>query len=222
MPGRKTPLVTDEVYHVFNRGINRQPTFTTKKEYQRALLAIKFYQISTPPIRLSKFLILPKEKQDQILRSMEGLEKLVDIICFCLMPNHFHFLLKQKLKGGISKFMGNFQNSYTRYYNTRNKRDGSIFLDQFKAVRIITDEQLIHVSRYIHLNPSTGYVIKSLTELVGYPWSSFNKYLKGDNEFVESELILGMFKNKDDYKQFVFDQVDYQRELYLIKHLIME
>ncbi len=222
MPGRITPLVTDEVYHVYNRGINKQPTFNTKKEYQRALLAIKFYKVSNPPIRLSKFLELDKEREAQILKIIDQAEKLVEIICFCLMPNHFHLLLKQKLENGISKFMGNFQNSYTRYFNTLNERDGSLFLDQFKAKRIETDEQLIHVSRYIHLNPHTGFIIKTLKELEEYSWSSFPNYIGGNNGFLEPEIVLDMFGNKDKYKQFVFDQADYQRKLKIIEHLTME
>ncbi|QQG43239.1 MAG: transposase [Candidatus Daviesbacteria bacterium] len=222
MPGRKTPLVTDEIYHVYNRGINRQPTFTTKKEYQRAMLALKFYKVANPPVRLSKFLESDKERQAEILKMMDQGEKLVEILCFCLMPNHFHFLLKQKKEGGISKFLGNFQNSYTRYFNTLNERDGSLFLDQFKAKRIETDEQLIHVSRYIHLNPYTGFAVKSFKELEKYPWSSFPSYLTGDNSFIEPDLVLGTFKGVGDYREFVLDQANYQRELKFIEHLLLE
>lgn len=222
MPGRLTPLITDEVYHVFNRGINRQPTFNTSKEYQRALLAIEFYRVSSPPIRLSKFLQLDKDRQAQVTDIMAKANKLVQIICFCLIPNHFHFLLKQKTENGISKFIGNFQNSYTRYFNTRNQRDGSLFLDQFKAKRIETDEQLVHVSRYIHLNPYTGYVVKTLSELERYNWSSFPSYLSGEYNIIEPRIILELFKNIDRYKQFVCDQADYQRKLKEIEHLIME
>ncbi len=222
MPGRITPLVTDEIYHVYNRGINRQPTFNTKREYQRALSAIKFYRVSEPPFRLSKFFELDKDRQSAVLKLMDQAEKLVQIICFCLMPNHFHFLLKQKKDKGISKFMGNFQNSYTRYFNTRNERDGSLFLDQFKAKRIITEEQLIHVSRYIHLNPYTDFLVKSLNELENYPWSSYPDYLTGNNEMIEQGLIMEIFKRADKYKQFVLDEADYQRKLGIIKHLAME
>jgi len=222
MPGRITPLVTDEVYHVYNRGINKQLTFTTKKEYRRAILALEFYRVSNPPIRLSKFLELDKEKQKEITEVINQTEKLVQIICFCLMPSHFHFLLKQKKDNGISKFLGNFQNSYTRYFNTRNERDGSLFLDQFKAKRIETDEQLIHVSRYIHLNPHTGFIIKTIKELEEYPWSSFPNYITGNNGFLEPDLVLDMFGSRDKYKQFVFDQADYQRKLKMVKHLILE
>ncbi len=222
MPGRKIPLVTDEIYHVYNRGINKQPTFTTKKEYQRAILAIEFYRVSSPPIRLSKFLELEQDKQKEITKITNQAEKLVDIICFCLMPNHFHFLLKQKMEDGISKFIGNFQNSYTRYHNTRNERDGSLFLDQFKAKRIETDEQFIHVSRYIHLNPYTNFIVRTVGELEKYPWSSFSNYLTGNDGFLEPNLVLDMFGSREKYKHFVFDQADYQRKLKLIEHLILE
>ncbi len=222
MPTRKMPLVTDEIYHVFNRGINRQPTFNSKREYERAMLALSFYQVAKPPIRLSKFLVQNPDVQESLLKSMAELSKLVDVISFCLMPNHFHFLLKQKQDKGISNFLGNFQNSYTRYFNTKNKRDGSIFLTQFKAVRIVTDEQLIHVSRYIHLNPYTGFVVKTLSELENYEWSSLKDYLKADFTSINPELVLGLFKDSNSYKQFVFDQADYQRELKLIEHLTLE
>lgn len=222
MPGRIIPLVTNEIYHVYNRGINKQPTFTTRREYQRAILAIEFYRVSNPPIRLSKFLELEKERQKEIIEVIEQAEELVQIICFCLMPNHFHLLVKQKIEDGISKFLGNFQNSYTRYFNTRNGRDGSLFLDQFKAKRIETDEQFIHVSRYIHLNPYTGFIVKTFDELVEYPWSSFPNYLTGNNGFLEPNLVLDIFGSRDQYKQFVFDQADYQRKLKMIEHLTLE
>lgn len=222
MPGRAIPLVTNEIYHVFNRGINRQPTFTNKKEFNRAIQTIKFYRFAKPPLRLSKFLLLEQRRQDEIIQIVQVSVKAVEIFAYCLMPNHFHFLLKQLIDGGIAKFIGNFQNSYTRYFNTLHKRDGSLFLDQFKALRIETDEQLIHLSRYIHLNPYTGFVVKTFDELELYPFSSFNHYIKGDENTISSNFILGFFKNLESYKQFVFDQANYQRELKFIEHLLLE
>lgn len=222
MPGRIVPLVTDEIYHVFNRGIDRRPTFTVRKEYSRAIEAIEFYRIEKPPIRLSQFLSFSPERQNEVLNKLESSGKLVQIFCYCLMPNHFHLLLKQIKNNGISKFLSNYQNSYTRYFNTKHSRDGSLFLDQFKGVRIETDEQLLHVSRYIHLNPYTSFVVKSLAELEQYPWSSFPEYLSDQEGFVDKRFILDFFKNKEAYKQFVFDQADYQRKLDKIKHLIFE
>lgn len=225
MPGRKIPLVTDEVYHVFNRGMNRQPTFTDKREYQRAVESLRFYKVAHPPISLSKYLRLEDQKQQEMSKVLEAYKPLVDIFSYCLMPNHFHFLIRQKEDKGIAVFLSNFQNSYTRYFNTRHDRDGSLFLDQFKAVRIETDEQLLHVSRYIHLNPYTGYLVKTHADLEEYPWSSFPVYLKSKIEndlFVHMSMVLDFFRSNNEYKRFVLDQADYQRKLKEIEHLILE
>lgn len=222
MPGRKIPFVTHEIYHIYNRGINRQPTFTAIKEYKRAKETIKFYQTVKPPVKLSKFLRLEDDKKHETIKVMEAMKKGVTLLAYCLMPNHFHFLIRQDEENGITKFLSNFQNSYTRYYNVRHKRDGALFLDQFKAVRIETDEQLMHISRYIHLNPHTGYIIRSLEELKTYPWSSFTEYLTGSNEIADTTIIVHMNKNNDAYTQFVYDQADYQRELKMVEHLLIE
>lgn len=222
MPGRKIPLVNGEIYHVFNRGIDRRPTFITKKEFQRAQQTLSFYKFFKLPLSLSKFLRLEIKKQNKVLDLLMQNKNLVEIFCYSLMPNHFHFLLRQEKDQGIAKFLSNLQNSYTRYFNIRHKRDGPLFLDQFKAVRIETEEQLIHVSRYIHLNPHTGYVVKSLEELENYPWSSFPDYLQGNNKVVNTEFILNLFGSIQKYQKFVFDQAGYQRKLKEIEHLLLE
>ncbi len=222
MPGRKTPIVTHEIYHVFNRGINRQPTFTDKKEYQRAKWAIYFYQYSKPPLSLSKFLSLEDQRKQDMLNLLKKSTKQVGILSYCLMPNHFHILLTQQEEGGIAKFLSNFQNSYTRYFNKKHQRDGSIFLDQFKAVRAENDEQFVHLTRYIHLNPFTAYVVKTLKELEQYQWCSFKDYLEGDDQIVDSELVMKFFKNINEYRKFVLDQANYQRELKRIEHMLLE
>lgn len=224
MPGRKVPLVNNEIYHILNKGISLQPTFLIKRDYHRALQTIFYYQNQKPPVKYSRFLSLSNKQREIILDNLkkQGLI-LVEIIAFCLMPNHFHFLLKQITDGGISKFIGNFTNSYTRYFNTKNKREGALFRGKFKAVRIESDEQLLHVSRYIHLNPYSSYVIKTLGELENYSYSSLPEYLqKLPNNFCQKEIILDQFKNINSYKNFVFDQADYQRELENIKHLTLE
>ena len=148
---------------------------------------------------------------------------LVEIIALCLMPNHFHLLLRQRTNEGISKFTSNFTNSYTRYFNIKNERTGPLFQGKFKAVRIETDEQLWHVSRYIHLNPYASHVIKTLKDLEDYPYSSFPEYIgKSKTEFYDKEIILNQFKDKKSYKKFVLDQADYQRKLEVIRRLLLE
>lgn len=222
MPYRKLPFVNNEIYHVIARGVAKKPIFISSNDYYRAFELIDFYRRGTLSLRFSYFSRLPKKKKEEFLKRIGNIKPVVEILAFCLMSNHLHFLLRQLEKRGISIFMSNFQNSYAKYFNLRHKRIGPLFQPMFKAVRIEDDEQLVHVSRYIHLNPVSSYLIE-IEELEDYPWSSFGVYLgKRKLEFVEPNLILDYFGKREKYRQFVFDQADYQRELEKIKHLILE
>lgn len=224
MPTRKTVLATGEIYHVFNRGVNHQPIFFDKRDYQRALEVLFYYQFIKPPVRFSFFNRLPLQDRVDLLREVQQkYQRLTNILSFCFMPNHFHFLLRQTSENGISKFLADFQNSFTRYINTKHSRSGHLLQGQFKATRIITEEQLTHVSRYIHLNPYTSYVVKTFDDLKKYPWSSLSEYIENKKESLcETETILSFFSSKKRYLQFMFDQKDYQRKLEHIKHLLLE
>lgn len=224
MPGRKIPLISEEIYHVFSRGIASQPIFFDKRDYQRFLNAVVYYRNCSPPMKLSLFLTASLAAREKFIQESQKVGKfLVEIICFSLMPNHFHFLLRQITESGISDFIGNLTNSYTRYLNTRQKRVGPFLQGRFKAVRIETNEQLLHVSRYIHLNPLTSLVVKDFNDLESYPYSSFPEYLKEPRvELCQKEIILGQFRSREAYRKFVFDQADYQRKLDVIKHLMLE
>lgn len=223
MPYRKLVFSVGEIYHTFNRGVASQPIFHNSREYGRALQLIEYYRFSHPPLRFSHYNRLPAEEKIRFIENLRAKEKyLVEILTFCLMPNHFHFLLRELEKDGVSTFMRNFQNSYTHYFNTKHKRVGAGVQSPFKAVRIENDEQLIHVSRYIHLNPVTAYLIE-INELDNYPWSSFREYLTPQSKKLSNpEIILSNFRTPKDYKEFVVNQADYQRELGNIKHLILE
>lgn len=215
------PLVNGEFYHVYNRGVALQPIFYTKGDYKQALLDLSYYRYTSPPVKLSSFKELSVEQREYLLQELESKnERLVELVSFCFMPNHFHFLIKQLADGGISTFMSRFTNSYTRFFNVKHKRVGPVFQGAFKAVHIVSDYQLIHVSRYIHINPVVSYVI-NLGGLLDYPWSSLGEFI-GEAHIVDPQPVLGQFPSGEVYKQFVFDQVDYGRELENIKHLTME
>jgi len=153
MPGRKIPLITNQFYHVLNRGTSLQPTFTSKRGFQRATELMRYYQNKNLPLRYSQFLALSNKRRKKILAILaKEKEFLVEIIAYCLMPNHFHFLLKQAEKEGISKFLSNFTNSYTRYFNVRNKRNGPLFQGKFKAIRVETNKQLTAFNQDIFIS----------------------------------------------------------------------
>lgn len=223
MPSRKVPLVTGEIYHVLNRGVNNQPIFKDKRDFQRALEIFSFYQFIRPPIRFSFYERLAHSEKESFLKELDKSPKLVIPLAFCFMPNHFHFLVRQNQETGISKLLANFQNSYTKYFNTRHKRIGHLFQGQFRAVRIETEEQLLHTSRYIHLNPYTSYVVRTVGDLITYPWFSLIEYIENKTESIcNTETVLSCFPSKKKYLQFVLDQKDYQRKLEQIKHLVLE
>lgn len=220
MPVRVTPLVNGEYYHIFNRGVARMPTYSKKKDYERFITCLDFYRHNNLPCKLSRLLQLPKEMQEEIHTTFEKEHNHgVTLISYSLMPNHFHLLLRQETDKGISTFMTHVINSYTRYFNTKYNRVGPVYQGVFKAVRIETDEQLLHVSRYIHLNPLVSLIVTE-KEFLTYRWSSLQAYLQKDFSLVDSTPVLDHFSSAQDYLQFVLDQADYGKELEKIKHLI--
>lgn len=219
---RKIVFRNGEIYHVFNRTIERKHIFVNKRDSLRAKDIIRFYQHKDIPLKFSKLLQLPLEIRNKILRELYKSQRIVDIIAFCFMPNHFHFLLKQNLDKGISTFISNFTNSYTRFFNTKYDRTGPLMQGVFKAVHIENDEQLVHVSRYIHLNPVVHSLIE-IDELSSYPLSSYPEYQStSTNGVVNTEIIMGMFKSRVDYDNFVRDQENYAKKLEEIKYLLMD
>jgi putative transposase len=221
---RRTILANGEYYHIFNRGIDKQPTFTVQREFERAVLTLDYYRFENLPLRLSKALQLNLDEKKKLFDNLsDELKKAVEVVTYCFMPNHFHFLLKQKENQGIKKFVSNFCNSYTRYFNTRRKgRNGPIFQGVFKSVHIEDDEQLLHLHRYIHINPVVSFVVKK-ENLENYEWSSFQEYLgKSNKEICDKEIILKQFSSIKNYRQFIFNQIDYAKKLAKIKHLLVE
>jgi len=211
MPSRLIPFVNDEIYHVFNRGVAKMRIYNNAYDYRRFLRTMFYYQILGPKPKFSRFLPNNFKLNNN---------KIVDIICYCLMPNHFHFLLKQVKESGITEFISKLSNSYTKYFNTKNQRVGPIFQGEFKSVHIETNEQLLHVSRYIHLNPIISYIAK---DLKNFKWSSYTEYIgELDNALCSKEIILDQFKLKKDYKDFILDQLEYARTLESMKHKLLD
>lgn len=129
-------------------------------------------------------------------------KKLVEFVCFCLNPNHYHFLLKQVADKGIEKFMHRLSTGYTNYFNLKHKRNGALFQGRYKAIHINTNEQLLHVSAYVNLNFQVHKLLRSSTHKLNL--SSLNEYV-GESKvnFCQKDDILGQFKNKKEYENFI-------------------
>lgn len=213
MPYQQAVFANQQIYHVFNRGVEKRITFVDKRDYLRFLDTINHYRIKTPLTRFSF-------KNRPVLNSKKTDETpLIELLCYCLMPNHFHLLIRQVENNGITHFMSQLSNSYTKYFNTKHKRVGPLFQGSFKAVRIENDEQLLHVSRYIHLNPLIDYIVKDLRT---YPYSSYPEYLGLSKGFCKKEDILGQFSKRFSYESFVLDQEDYGRTIKNMERLLLD
>lgn len=211
MPSRVIPFIKGQVYHIYNRGTEKRRIFEGVRDFQRFFKTLLYYQLEGPKPRFSHFI------PGNINLSKV---KIVEIIAYCLMPNHFHLLLKANNDQAITELISKLSNSYTKYFNTKYRRVGPLLQGEFKSVLVESDEQLIHLSRYIHLNPLVSHLVKDLND---YHWFSYKEYTGLEpNGICLKETVLSFFKNPKEYEQFVLDHADYASELELIKHQILE
>jgi putative transposase len=214
MAFRKTILATGEIYHVLNRSVQGVPILKGKRECDIFLEAMKYYLQIHPLVKFSLY----RMSKNRVPINFG--QKLVTIINYCLMPNHFHLTLRQEQDEGIKKFLQRLSNSFAHYFSVKYKSKGHIFEGNFKAIHVENDEQLLHLSRYIHLNPVTSYLVENPKD---YFYSSYRIYLGNElSEIVDPLLVLSYFSSPKKYEKFVLDQKDYQRNLAIIKHLVLE
>ncbi len=190
MPARTTPFLADSYYHVYNRGSEKRTIFLSHWDYIKFLGRIK-----------------------------ENAKKYAtNILCYTLMPNHFHFLLHQTKKEGICEFMNSIQLGHAKFFNIKYERVGPLYQGRFKAKLINKDEYLLQVSAYIHRNIIAHFLdsgspndSRNLTfireKLRSYPYSSYRGYIGLEhNGFIESDTILNYFSTtnaKLTYESFV-------------------
>jgi putative transposase len=180
---RKVPLVTGEFYHLYNRGVDKRLVFTEETEYKR-FLAYLYMLNNTEDINPSDF--FRSHPIDEAFDIERG-KQLIAIGAFCLMPNHFHLYVTPLVEGGVSKFMQKLQTAYTKYFNEKHKRTGSLFGGTFKSEHIENNNQAKYLFSYIHLNPAKlkdpkwnkkGFHNWKMlqTFVAAYPYSSYLEY----------------------------------------------
>lgn len=204
-------ICTGEIYHVYSRSVGGIEIFRDDFDYQRMLDALTFFRFRDRLLHFHKWL----EKADLSLRLIthEENDTHVDLLCYCLMPNHVHFILLETHTNGIATFMGDLQNSYAKYLNATLKRKGGIWQRPFQAKHVNTNEQLFHLTRYIHLNPVTAYLCAQPQE---WKYSSFAEY----TEEVKQTLCQRpeyMRYNPVEYMELTMSHIQWQRELALAK-----
>lgn len=218
---KSTDLFNRGVFHVVSRSIANYKVFNKSSDYLRMIMAMRFYQLQDPPAKFSTFLSLKTTQKYGFDKCFEKFSqdehRLVNIIAYCLMPTHPHFILQQLADNGISIYINRILNSYSRYFNTLHKRKGPLWESRFKHVFVEKDEQLLHFTRYIHSNPTTAGIVENPED---WPYSSYREYIDPQRSYriVGFESILDI--EPKSYQRFVNDRKDYQKKLAYIKSII--
>jgi putative transposase len=179
------PYVEGGVYHVYNRGVNGAPIFFNEEDFMLFLALLDRY-------------LNPLEKGGSEVKYYGDR---VSLFAFSLQNTHLHFLMQQKDKSGMTEIMQSLGISFTVRMNKRHKRVGHLFQGIYRARLIESDEDLMWVSRYIHLNPFDGNIPKVLY----WPYSSLDDYVGSSGwSFIDTAYILRLFHNsKDRYMEFI-------------------
>lgn len=202
----KKIYVKDGHYHVYNRGVEKRTIFEDEQDYNVFLSYLKEYVL--PPSDKPKYVTITFEDTvfKGVPRQPKNYSKDIEILAFCLMPNHFHLVVKQKSGKKLKEFIHSLLLRYSMYFNKRHDRVGPLFQGRFKAVLVNEEPYLLHLSRYIHLNPS------EYTKDLESAYSSYSQYLgKMKAAWVKPELVLSYFnkatkdflRGTNTYKNFV-------------------
>ena len=203
--------VENGYYHVYNRGVEKRDIFIDDQDYRVFLHLLKFYL--SPNQNAPHPLLEVADAMPVRPRTLAHLGSKLNLLAYCLMPNHFHLLINQSTIDAMTKLMRRLLTTYVMYFNRRYKRVGYLFQGRYKAALIDTNEYILYLSRYIHLNPVefvTG------TDLVSYAYSSYPYYLGLKHAtWVHPELILNLLQEqtKEKYQNFVEGQKQDDREI---------
>lgn len=238
----KPPFVEEEIYHIYNRGVEKRKIFLDDKDYFRFIHDLfEFNNETIAPSSNIRF-SLRHPSQAEIIHlnqclgvghpNIEKRKLLVEILVFTLMPNHFHLILKQKKEGGIIKFMKKLGGGYANYFNKKYKRVGGLFQGRFKAIVIEKEAHFTYLPFYIHANPldlsnygSSTPIDEKINFLKEYRWSSFSDYIGKKNfpSITSREMFLDFFRNEKEYleqtKQWIKEKGENLKE---IEKIILE
>lgn len=203
---RTTPILKNHYYHVFNRGNMKQVLFHEPSDYARFLFILLYFQspetITNISRQITYFLKNKKFKIEDDITEKIVSNSFVDILNFCIMPNHFHMTVYNKSETGLSLYMHRVGNAYGKFFNKKYDQTGHVFQGAYKAVMVDTDQQLAYLSAYIHRNPVELPTWTNQEE--DYLWSSFQDYNTNRwNELLKPKMLMDSFKNFSDYTKFV-------------------
>jgi len=228
MPVKRPQLINGEIYHIVIRAVEGSKLFRDKKDYWRMIHDLFEFNDENPVLSVFRHSV---NKPRTVLGTFIERRKrklLVEILAFCLIPNHVHLLVRQVKDGGISKLMRKIGAGYGIYYNNKYKRSGHIFQGKYRLVHIKTQEQLKTVFVYIHTNPVSlivpnwkeeGIKIKDLKKIIkfleNYKWSSYSDYLGKKNypSLTNREFLTKIMGGIENCQAFVNGWLQFKKEL---------
>ena len=215
---RKKIFSPGEYYHIYSRTILNIPEFKNKKNASRLAEAFLLANSTESTKAFMHLRNYSSGISEKVLDILQQGERLVDILSFVIMPDHYHLLLREKKKNSITDFIRKCNTSIAKYINIKENRKGPLFESRFKAKHVDSNEYLLHLSLYIHLNPLDFLDSKDWRKgnlknwqskekkLLDYPWSSLKSFVDNNHEDLiisGAEIILDQFDNKDEYKRFL-------------------
>ncbi len=220
----RVPIEIDEWYHCYNRGVDKRIVFNDDGDYERFLLLMYLCNGSTA-IHASN-LYNPSLAKVLLDSELDRGDRLVEFGCYVLMPNHFHFLLKEIQDGGVSVFMQRMFTAYAMYFNRRHDRTGALFAGPFKSKHVDEDRYLKQLIAYLHLNPAelfdpkwkqgTGNIKKIKQELLAYKYSSLLDFLRKrrPERKILGDTVFELFETMPALNELVSDADDYYAQTY--------
>ena len=215
----REPIEIGEWYHCYGRGVDKRKTFLDKRDYERFLLSM-FLGNSNKSVRVSNF---GKQSHKFIFENTDRGENIVEIGAFCLMPNHFHILIKEIVDNGIARFMQKLMTGYTMYFNKKNERAGALFSGTFKSKHINDDIYFKQVVSYIHLNPlkllrdgwqestkNTGEIENYLRQYKYSSLPTLYKIQRSENEILSNNLFENMYDKTPTIDEMLKEVIDHQ------------
>jgi len=213
---RRQRFVSGEIYHIFNKSIAGFGIFRSRINKKRFIQSLDYYNTNNYSQRFATALKRNMYTYQSLLYPKE--DSIIKFISYNIMPDHYHLEIKILKDNCLSKYINILENSYTRYFNLKYKRKGPLWQSPFKSVSVKTSEQALHLSRYIHLNPTTAGLVKKPED---WEFSSYRDYIS--NERILKEIMTEItIKNPEVYKKFVDDRKDYQRKLKKIKKTLLD
>jgi len=210
---RKTIFISDStcIYHIYNRGVDKRNIFLENDDYVRFIHDLFEFNDITPAKQFSRC-----QNSIENTACYKKREIIIEILAYCLMPNHYHFLLRQKKELGIAKFMQRLGTGYTMYFNKKYQRSGTLFQGTFKAILINDESYFKYVPYYIHSNPLSLFnpnwkkidiesIEKATKFLENYRWSSYLDYIGQKNfpSIVSNQFLNEIWKSPENYKKLM-------------------